>query len=310
MATVDATVSIMVPVEVNDTTLTSTTVAETDYSQWLIGTTYALADMVIDTTTHRIYESAQASNTGNDPTDVANRTGEAPWWIDVSATNAWKMFDGQSASATVEALTLTIVVKPGFASSIYMGGLIGDSATVVMTSSPGGTEVYNETIQLENSLPGDYYEYFFSPFTQQPDLVVNDLPPYLNGEVTITLTISAGYVECGMFRIGDLRPIGLTSYNSEVIPKTYSYIDIDEFGNNKIVPRNKAKDMRIPVVVEIAASDSVVDLMTSVLDVPSVVVGTTLDDHAALRGFGLVSGSMKYLKPGLNSLSLQVKGLI
>jgi hypothetical protein len=53
------------------------------------GTTYADGDRVIVTTGyHKIYESQQAANTGNDPT-----TDDGTWWLEVSSTNRWKMFD-------------------------------------------------------------------------------------------------------------------------------------------------------------------------------------------------------------------------
>jgi len=309
----DATLSVMMPVTIDDTTLTSTTVSEADYSAYNSGTTYALGDRVISTSAHRIYESGAASNLNHDPTDINNRIPNASgvtWWIDVSATNAWKMFDGESSSATVVATSFTVVVEPGFVSSLYMGGLIGDTATITMKDAPGGTTVYSDTITLENSLPPDWYEYFFSPFEQQRDLVINDFPPYLTCELTVQLSISSGNVECGMFQVGDLRPLGTTQYDAEAIPKTYSYINIDEFGNNKITRRKSGRDMSLEAVVALEYSDTAVDILTGVLDVPSVWVATTYNDHAALRVFGLGSGSMKYWQPGYNKLRIDVKGLI
>ena len=82
----DSMLSLMIPVEITDTVLHSTTVAETDYSAWSNGTTYSIGNKVIRG--HRIYESAQNSNLNKDPTDINNRTGSTIWWIDVSATNA------------------------------------------------------------------------------------------------------------------------------------------------------------------------------------------------------------------------------
>ena len=66
------------PETVTDTIFQSSDVPEADYSAWLVGTTYADGDRVIVTTPniHKIYESQQAANTGNDPT-----TDDGTWWL-------------------------------------------------------------------------------------------------------------------------------------------------------------------------------------------------------------------------------------
>ena len=76
------------PVSISDATLISSTIAETDYSAWSSGTTYALGDKVILTSTHRVYESLQAANTNHNPTEAAST-----WWLDIGPTNRWAMFD-------------------------------------------------------------------------------------------------------------------------------------------------------------------------------------------------------------------------
>jgi hypothetical protein len=63
------------------------------------GTTYADGDRVIVTTPniHKIYESQQAANTGNDPT-----TDDGTWWLEVSSTNRWKLFRRHRSGADRE----------------------------------------------------------------------------------------------------------------------------------------------------------------------------------------------------------------
>jgi len=304
----ESTLSVMIPVEITDSVLYSTTVSEADYAAWSSVTTYSLGNRCIKN--HRVYESAANSNTNHDPTDINNRTGSTVWWIDVSATNAHKMFDNENTSATVAATSLTVVLRTGFVNALYAGGLIADSATITMKDAPGGAVVYSKTIQLESSYPPDWYEYFFSPFVQQPDLIINDLPPYYNCEITFTLTISAGNVECGMFQVGDLRPLGTTQYNASATPKTYSSIREDDFGNSTIVRRRKARDAKYSVIVDPIQGNSVMDVVTSVLDVPTVVVATTLDNYAWLRTFGLISGEMSAENYSENVLNISVKGMI
>lgn len=303
--------SVMLPVDIaSGSVFQSSTASESDYGAWNSGTTYALGNRVISATTHMIYESAANSNTNNDPTDINNRTGSTIWWNEVSATNRWKMFDGESTSQTTVATPLTVVLRPGFINALYAGNLIGDQATITMKDSPGGAVVYSNTIQLENSYPPDWYEYFFSPFSQQPDLLVDDLPPYYNCEVTFTLSSSSGNVSCGMFQVGDLRPIGKTQYGATVSPKTYSYIKVDDFGNNTIVRRNSAKDLNFEVRVDLDYANTAIDILTRVLDEPVLCSGSAESNYAGLRTFGLVKADHMYDLPTVGKTNIKVMGLI
>ena len=71
------------PLTITDAMLTSSTVTEDDYSAWSGSTTYALGARVIVLSTHKIYQSLQASNLNKDP------TAQPLWWIEVSPTNKW-----------------------------------------------------------------------------------------------------------------------------------------------------------------------------------------------------------------------------
>lgn len=307
----DSTLSVLIPVDITGgSVFQSSTATEADYSAWNSGTTYALGDRCISTTTHKIYESAAASNTNHDPTDINNRVGTTTWWIEVSPTNRWKMFDGQSSSQTTVASPLTVVLRPGFIGSLYAGNLIGDQAVITVKDSPGGTTVFSETIQLENSFPPDYYEYFFSPFSQQPDLLIDDIPPYYTCEVTFTLTATTGNVSCGMFQVGDLRPIGLSLYGATSEPKTYSYVQIDDFGNNQIIRRNSARDMSVTAIVDLDYANTALDIITSVLDVPSVWTASPVAEYSGLRVFGLGSAKHVYDLPVTGKCDITIKGLI
>lgn len=306
-----STLSVLLPVDIySGSVFQSSTATEADHSAWSAVTTYALGHRVISTSTHKIYESAAGSNLNNDPTDINNRTGTTIWWIEVSETNRWKMFDGQSTSQTTVASPLTVVLRPGFVNALYAGNLIGDQAVITMKSTPGGTTVFTETIQLENSYPPDYYEYFFSPFSQQPDLLIDDMPPYYSCEVTFTLTATTGNVSCGMFQVGDLRPIGISGEGASAEPKTYSYIKIDDFGNNRIVRRNSARDMSLDVLVDLDYANTAIDILTSVLDVPVLWSAASDSEYSGLRVFGLGSCRHVYDLPNSGKASITVKGLI
>jgi len=80
-------VKIIRPETITDSIFQSSTVTEADESEWASGTTYADAALVMvtgtgggaATATHKIYESQQGSNTGNDPT-----IDDGTYWVEVS----------------------------------------------------------------------------------------------------------------------------------------------------------------------------------------------------------------------------------
>lgn len=303
--------SVLAPNTITSAMLVSSTVPETDYAQWLSGSTYAIGDRVIDTTTHRVYESAKASNTNKNPTDINNRIGTTIWWIDVTATNRWKMFDTQISTQTkVTATSMTYVLKPGAVNSVYLAGLDADTATVSVKDATGGTVVYNQTKTLEDSAPPDYYEYFFAPFHLQEDALFSGLPAYSNPEVTITLAKTSGDILCGAALLGDLKSLGETQKGAQAKPKTYSYIKVNEAGENEIKKRKSAKDMSATARIPIEEVDTAISVMTSLLDVPAMYIASDSTNYAGLRAFGLGSATFTYDEAQFVNFNLNVNGLI
>ena len=194
--------------------------------------------------------------------------------------------------------------------SVYLAGLDGDALTLTVKDSPGGTIVFTTAVTLEASAPPDYYEYFFDRFQPQTDYLASDLPSYANAELTVSITKVTGNVKCGVLAVGDLKPLGLTQYGAKAKPKTYSYIKIDEFGNNVIKRRKSAKDMSASSYVKLEEANFVLDTITELLDIPCVWVGTDIEEYTGLRVFGLGSAELSYDQPQFATLNLNVQGLI
>ena len=305
-----ASLSVLQPIQITDAILFSTDVPEADYTAWSGATTYAVGDRAISTTTHRIYESLRATNLNHDPTDILNRTGVTPWWFDVGPTNRWAVFDQEISSQTTQADTMTFVLRPGFFNSAFIAGLDADNLEITVLDAPAGNQIYYNVISLENSNPPDYYEYFFSALRAQKDFLVSGLDQYNAAEITIRIYRASGDVKCGVIALGDLLPLGQTQYGAKATPKTYSYIKIDEFGNNVIQRRKASKDMSVTAFIALEEANTVLDIITDLLDVPCVWVGTDLPEYSGLRVFGLGSGEISYDHPEDCMLSLTIQGLI
>jgi hypothetical protein len=143
-----------------------------------------------------------------------------------------------------------------------------------------------------------------------PDFIVSGLDPYGDMEVTVTLTRATGNVLCGMLQVGDLVPLGMTQYGAKAKPKTYSYIKINEYGENEIIRRKKAKDLTATAWLKLEEANNVLETIGSMLDVPCIVICSDLAAYSGLRGFGLVSGEISYDHHQDCLLSVSVNGLI
>ncbi|WP_025918214.1 hypothetical protein [Herminiimonas sp. CN] len=301
--------SILAPIQITDAMLVSSTASEPATSgepAWAAITSYAVDSLVSRSTTHRIYRNLIAGVDATLPEDSALLT--TPHWQDIGPTNQRAMFDGEVSTQTVVASPLTVVIRPGFFNSLYLAGLDAAGATITVKDAPGGNVIYSAVGPLEGSAPDDYYEWCFDPFKPQRDLLLSGIDPYNAAEITVTLT--GGTVKCGMMALGDLRPLGSTQYGAKAKPKSYSYIDIDKYGNNKIVRRKKAKDISATAMLSLSEANSVLETITELLDVPCVVICTDLPEYGGLRAFGLVSGELSYDFPKDCQLSVNVLGLI
>lgn len=268
---------VIAPTTITDALLTSSTAPETDHAAYAAGTTYALGDRVIRTSTHRIYESLSAGNIGNTPETSPTK------WLDVAPTNRWAMFDSVVGTVTTLASPLTVVLAPGAINAIALLELVGTSVTVSMTS--GGPTVYSRTISLEGSAPGDYYEYFFDPFVQRTSVVLTDLPPYANGIVTVSLT-GSGSVGMGLLSVGLQTYLGGAQYGATAGITDYSLKTTDAFGNTTLTRRSYAKRTSVKLWLDKVTVNRVYRKLAELRATPCVWVGTEDADLDPLTVFG------------------------
>lgn len=303
---------VLVPYEITEAMLTSSTVAEPSAAEtaWVSGTTYAKDDVRIRTQTHRKYQRV-AAGAGTTPpeSDFTN-------WVDIGPTDRWALFDTEVSTASTVVTPMTYVLRPGFFNAIAMYGLDGANISVSIKDAPGGTVVYTYTGTLQEP-PVDYYDWAFGRITPLTKLVLSGLVPYPDAELTVSVTAGAGVkVGAGMLIVGDLVSLvttegfGGTQYGATAEPVTYSYINTDEFGVTSIRRRRATTDMRATVIMPREDADTAVSVLQRVLDVPAAFIATDVPGYAGLNVFGLGSGSMSYDSYGHAVLSLTVKGMV
>lgn len=271
------------PVAVTDAILTSSSIAENDHAAYNGATTYADGDRVISVTTHRIYESLAGSNLGN-ALPVSPET-ETAWWLDVGATNRWKMFDSGVATQSSAANIITVVLAPGRVDSVALLNIEADTYQVILTS--GGPQVYNSgvvSLVLSDTI-GDWYQYFFEEIIRKTDVVVTDIPPYGNGILTVELTAASATVLVGALIVGLYRDIGTLLEKPRAGINDYSKKTADDFGNMVPVERAFSKRLSGVVMVNNSLVDEVVRVLSEYRATAVVWVGTESFTSTIIFGF-------------------------
>lgn len=203
----------------------------TVYQAYSGAATYALADRVQDNTNHLIYESLAAGNIGNALTDTTK-------WLEIGPTNKWAMFDMLRNTATSVPSSLTVVITPGErVDSIALLGMVANSAQITVTSS--AVTVFDETVDLNTREVGDWYQYFFEPFSTQPSLARFNLPPFTNAVITVTLTATSGNVECGALVLGMYEYIGDVQCDAQSDVLNFSTVTRDFAGNTAVMVQRR-----------------------------------------------------------------------
>lgn len=300
------------PITITDAMLIATDVTEADYATWSGATTYSLGDRVIDTTLHKIYESLQAGNLNHTPSTSTT------WWIEVSPTNRWKVFDTSNSTATeaddnssVESISYTI--RPG--QTVTGLGVLnivnGQSVTVVMDDPTYGI-VYNETFDL-GSLPSspDWWSWFFGERTSYvPQVVVTDLPIYPSADITITiLGIDGLQLSCATIVLGQLRSFSLgIRHGARIGIQDYSRRETNDFGDTVLVQRAFAKRASFDMLVSAVEVDDLNTFLTSVRATPCLWIGSTEYDALIIFGF-YKNYDILISYPTYSDASLEIEGM-
>jgi hypothetical protein len=221
-------VKVVPPLTITPAMLISTTATEPDTAQgeagWSSSTAYAVGAKVVRTTTHRVYACIQA-HTNRDPATDAQRL----YWVDVGPANRWAMFDLLRNTGTIAASPLTVRIAPGVRiDAIALVGLTADTVSISVSVNGSVVYAYDDALRTRQTI--NWYDYFFGVYDQKETTAVFDVPPYVNGEITITLTRATGSVVCGGVVIGQAVDLGRTIHGAENDALNFSKIERDDFG--------------------------------------------------------------------------------
>jgi len=292
------------PITVTDAILTSSTVPENDHPVWDVSTTYDLADNVIKN--HKIYESVQGSNLGNDP-----ETDDGTWWTEGLATNRWKVFDGYLQDQASQATSAEWALTPSEYFDTVAFFNISASAVQIVIDDPSEGEVHNETYDLiDNTGVFDGWSYFFTPVIQRSNFCVSDLPPYQAGTVTITFTDDVT-VLVGQIAIGLAEVLGFTSNQMPIGIEDYTRLNEDAFGRTSPAVRGYARTATPMIVVDRPRVRYLERIVADQRGIPTIWSFDTPDGENDLVYLGFFRRfSMVYQYANKATFDLEIRSLV
>lgn len=227
------------PQTISNAVFVASNVTEDDHAVWDVGTTYDADDFVIVTgSTHKVYQSAQGSNTGNDPT-----IDDGTYWTEIGATNRWKAFDLYLTDQVENSGSITYsLLASGIVTGIAFFGLAATSVRVqVFDSEDPANEIYDQEISIvDGSGVTDWFSFFTEEIVYDTEALFVGLPAYSGFQIDITIDAGAGTAKVGQIVMGKVLTLGRTVEGTSPAFTSYSLKERDAFGRVSLVERDNS----------------------------------------------------------------------
>lgn len=292
------------PIQIADAQFVSSTVVEADYAEWSAGTAYTAGDRVIVAAAHRCYE-ALAATTGDAPVSSPTK------WLDIGATNRWRMFDDRVGTQTQDTASIVVEIEPGIVNALVLLNVSAAEVRVTMTDATDGV-VFDRTYGLYDATGiNDWYPYFFDDIRRKTSLVVTGMPAYRGATIRVELTDGpATTVSVGALIVGKQQVFAeAVRTGASVGIQDYSRKEADDFGNYYVVERAYAKRARWSFVLANTEIDRLQQALAAVRATPAVFIGAEKYDATLLYGF-YRDFDIVISYPTLSECSIEIEGLI
>lgn len=233
------------------------------------------------------------------------------FWVEVGATNRWRMFDEQnSTQTTTNADSITVELKPVvIANGIYVGNVDADSVTVTVTDAVEGV-VYTSTQSMAVSNSGSsFYNWFFKRIAKKTAVAFTDLPAYVNATVTVVISKVGGTAKCGMCVVGQVSSLGVPLMGVSTDIKDYSTVQFNSDGTSTTILRGYAKRMSCDLLVENDVKDSIENQLAGYRQTPVVWIASSKYETTMI--YGKYSSFKTVIETFPRSrMSLQIEGMV
>jgi hypothetical protein len=253
-----------------------------DGATWSAATAYAV-NAKVRRPNHRTYLALQAST---NKTPETNTTGATPIWQDVGPTKRFAVFDNKYSTTAGAAEVVTYLLRPGaVATAAGVLGLDGNDVRVSVVDAASGAQVYRKTKNLRIKNCRSLTDYLFKPISRRRDEVFDDLPPFKNALICVTVTKPGSTAQVADIVAGRLEYLGETQWAPEIRSKRRSIITDDGFGNLTFTKRRKSKLLTVDVSIDNALVDDTTRLIDTYTDQPCVIIGDARWTVLIILGF-------------------------
>lgn len=221
-----------------------------------------------------------------------NPSANPEYWLDSGSTNKYKAFDGivQSQTTATSSLSFTVVLGTYIDTMVFLN-LTGAAINIKMTSTAYGV-VYEEAIDLltDEEDVVDLWTYLFSGFRERKDVIIDNLPPYSDVAIEVTITGSTGStVGIGAAIFGLAKDISSTKLGVEQGAKVsitdYSVKTRDNFGNYIITERAFSKRANFTIYINNSELDGIQNFLAECRAIPAVYIGSAKYASATIYGY-------------------------
>jgi len=239
---------------------------------------------------------------------VGNTPSTSPtWWLKVSPTNYWAMFDGSTSTPTTASNSLTVVVRAGITDSISLLEITG--TTVSVNIHVDGNLVYSETDSLLDTRGKPMLMIIVFPTRFRKKFYRLNLPPYLNAVTTIVIS-GLATVGCGMLVMGNQLMLGETQYGAAPSIEDYSTVTFDSFGVATLVVRNWSPIQTVDFVMKNSDLDFLYIQLAKLRATPVLWLGAD-EGYDSLVTFGIYRQFKPVISyPTVSMCNLEIKGII
>lgn len=275
--------NIITPMAVTDAELTASNIAEDDHPNWSAGATFEQGDKVISTTSHRIYESMQPANQGNDPL-----VDDGTWWLDLMATNRWRAFDNRRSNRARQADVISYSITPSQdCDAISLFGLTAGQVRIEVWDGP--VRIYNETISMVNT---DHvvsvYTYLFGGIVYSENEVINGFPGYIGHRIDITISAPGAVAGVGHIVLGRNNILGRVMNQPGVQFVSHSRKGYDDFGDEVLIRRGSTLRYDLALIVPSVQAARVMGIIAEVDGLATAFYTSGNGPDYGIRGLGFV----------------------
>lgn len=241
---------VVTPVKLTPAEVISTNAVAESLPAYSSGAQYVTGERVIYD--NAVWEAAR------DGSNLAAPERNSDDWLYVYATNPYRCIDDKIETQTQVQDQLVMEVKANdFVSVVALLNVSATSVKIEVVDDVDGV-VYEKEDRMGDYGVNDLWQWLYKPFRLRTEISFNDLPPYRNVKIRITLTAAQGdTVKLGHIVMGMPFYVGMPRAGLAVGIADYSRMQRDDFGNLTLMRRSFSNFASVSLIVDTSRVDEV-----------------------------------------------------